>query len=49
MPTTLDLTTLNLPEGTHTINVVAKGDNLLDSEFSNDVSYQSVLSVSEST
>jgi len=37
--TTLDLSTLNLSVGTHTIKVKAKGDNYQDSAFSNEVSY----------
>lgn len=37
--TTLDLTTLNLSVGTHTIKVKAKGEGYADSEFSNEISY----------
>jgi len=37
--TTLDLTTLNLSVGTHTIKVKAKGEGYGDSAFSNEVSY----------
>lgn len=37
--TTLDLSTLNLETGTHTIKVKAKGDGYADSAFSNEVSY----------
>lgn len=37
--TTLDLSTLNLTDGTHTVKVKAKADGYKDSEFSNEVSY----------
>lgn len=39
MATILDLTTLNLPEGTHTITVKAKGNKLKSSVASAGVSY----------
>lgn len=37
--TTLDLSTLDLTDGTHTVKVKAKADGYKDSEFSNEVSY----------
>lgn len=37
--TTLDLSTLDLTDGTHTVKVKAKADGYRDSEFSNEVNY----------
>lgn len=37
--TTIDLSTLDLTDGTHTVKVKAKTDGYRDSEFSNEVSY----------
>lgn len=37
--TTFDLSTLNLPEGTHTITVKAKAEGYRESNYSNEVSY----------
>lgn len=41
--TTLDLSTLDLTDGTHTVKVKAKADGYKDSEFSNEVSYTKVV------
>ena len=45
MSTLLDLTTLNLPTGTHSITVRAKGTHWLDSDSSESVSYDSIHSL----